>query len=177
MDNFIEIKNDNGDIIKLVGDKYGTYISTLEMGYIILPTGEFVLLENDHGQSMESFFNQFYDINNNRGQRKTTFEMIRILSLRGFVIYIGTKRSVTNLKEYDDFGFGLIYLPKEDCITNEQKVSLKKLIDSNKFIINPNKEKIRLSYSNGTDFSVRYTSEEINEIVKVNDGFEKSTLK
>lgn len=173
MKNFIEVKNDNGKIIKLVGDKDGTYISTLEMGYIILPTGEFVLLENDHGQSMEIFFNQFYNVSNDFGQRRTTFEMIRMLSLRGFVIYIGTKRGVTKLKEYDDFGFGLIYLPKEDCITNEQKISLKKLIDSNNFITNPNKEKIRLSYSNGTDFSIRYTSEEINELVKVPNDFVK----
>lgn len=162
MKNFINIKNAcNNDII-VRGDKTGDYISVLESGYIILKDGTFVILGDDHGDSLTNFYLAYHG-NLTVKNKFTTFDAIPLLSNDGFVIFLGTKRNIV-MHNTDNFGFGIIFFPKE--LTEEQKISCKKLLATNYQVLNPSLKKISIEYGCGYDLKIQYTEEEVKEILK-----------
>jgi len=168
MEELVEFKNEKGETVFVEGDLEGNYISTLECGYVILPTGAFVKIGQDHGASLTDFCNLYFDFTEeNKHQRYTTFEAIPLLCKEGFIVYLGTYRdSRSYIYQQDDFGVGIVFFPTELNLTDNQKESCLKLLNSNYGLIDNRMEKIKLEFSDGVNFRKKYKKEEIEELIK-----------
>lgn len=163
MDDMIEINNMMGNTFCVRGDIDGNYISTMEYGYVILKDGTFVILSEDHGNSLTDFY-VAYTNNQVKLKKMSTFDIIPLLSKEGLLIYIGASRKKNHLLVGDDsFGFGLIYLP--EYLTDDQKMSCRKLVESNRWITNSSREKINLEFGCGVNLTCCFTKEEVDIIL------------
>lgn len=60
MEEVICINNACNEKIYVKGDRVGNYISVLESGYIILKDGTFVILSENHGESLTDFYFSYH---------------------------------------------------------------------------------------------------------------------
>ena len=162
MENIICINNINNKKIYVNGDKTGNYISVLESGYVILKDGTYVILGNNHGESLTDFYFSYHDEIPKR-ESFTTYDAIPILSHDGFVVFIGTKREKRIEQNSNNFGFALLYLPNE--LTMEQKIACKKLLDTNYQVLNPTLKKVNIQYGSGEDLQTEYSFEEVMQLL------------
>lgn len=158
MEGLICIKDIAGNDLLVKGDLEGKFISVLECGYVILKDGTFIILGNDHGESLTEFYAKYHNVSIHK--KMTTQDAIVALANEGFVVYLGTKRSY--IREENDIGFAVLYLIKN--LTEEQKISCKKLLSTNKKILNPNEKKLNIEYGNGVDL-LPYTEDKVREIL------------
>lgn len=158
MEGIIEVEKENGNKFFTRGDKEGKYISVLECGYIILKDGTFIILSNNHGESLTDFYVTYHNIE--KFTKLTTQDAVKALANDGFVIFLGTCRN--NINSVTDLGFAILYLL--DNLTEEQIIACKKLLETNKRILNKNENKIRIEYGNGLDLSL-LTEYEVRNIL------------
>lgn len=163
MEEVICINNNCNEKIYVKGDRLGNYVSVLESGYIILQDGTFVILSENHGESLTDFY-FLYHSNLVKTNNFTTFDAIPKLAKDGFIIFLGTKRNKIQ-KNSSDFGFAIIYFP--ESLTDEQKISCRKLLDTNYQILNPDLKKLNIEYGCGDNIRVEYTEEEVNKMLQV----------
>lgn len=163
MEEVICINNACNEKIYVKGDRVGNYISVLESGYIILKDGTFVILSENHGESLTDFYFSYHS-NLIKTNNFTTFDAIPNLSKDGFVVFIGTKRNKVK-QNSNNFGFAIMYFP--ESLTDEQKIACRKLLDTNYQILNPNLKKLNIEYGCGDNIRIEYTEEEVNEMLQV----------
>lgn len=162
MENIICINNVKNKRIYVNGDKTGNYISVLEAGYVILKDGTYIILSNNHGESLTDFYFLYHDALPKK-ENFTTYDAIPVLAHDGFVMYIGTKRDNRLEQTGNNFGFALLYLPNE--LTEEQKIACKKLLDTNYQILNPTLKKVDIQYGCGENLQLEYSLEEVMQIL------------
>lgn len=163
-DSVIELRDSSNEIIFVNGDIDGTYVSVLACGYIIAKSGEFINLGKDHGESLSDFYYLYHYREGFSKKRLSTFEIIPKLVSEGFIVFIGSSKTKVYSNLCSDLGFGLLLLPDE--LTEEQKKSCKKLLDSNRQVLNPQEKKIRIEYGSGVDMSINYTEEEVEKMLQ-----------
>lgn len=158
MEEIISVKDVYGNDFLVRGDKEGKFISVLAPGYIILKDGTFILTSDNHGESLTDFYVSYHKIP--KAKYLTTQEAIKVLASDGFVVYLGTNRN--SVRDGDNFGFSVLYL--NDDLTEEQKESCKKLLNTNKRLFHPDQTRVTIEYGNGVDLT-EFSHEQVEELL------------
>ncbi len=151
--NEIEFTSFYNNKFKMSGATKDDYISTMAGGYIIRPDGLCVVVpdNSDHADISSQYIYQFLEIDYKYYQ---STEAIQILTKEPFncVVYNGVKAQ--DSKEIygknnkygssNSSGYGIIFLPLEHEMTNDQKEICQKLLSSNKSLFG-NHEKLDLT--------------------------------
>ncbi len=159
-------------------------VSILEGGYIITPDGKFIKVLD--GQDHDSVFSLY--INNYLGKPGSnelygSAECSKILNNFNHIVYYGIKvgylQAINNpkyevlnyLKEESiakmSRGLGVLSFPKNEDITNEQRLSCHKLLFTNlKSIQNTYKKIVDVSYGN-IEINRTYNSEQLDDLLTI----------
>lgn len=144
------------------------FISPLEGGYIITPSGEFIPVKDDEDHS--TVFSDYLSKYLEKYINLQTIEAAIMLGENNHIVYMGIKTSDmrdVNRRNGTCEGFGILIFPKNiRGITPEQKESCGLLIASNKSIFG-NREKIPMQYhSLSAEGSKEYTKDDILGILE-----------
>ena len=123
----LEFKSKNGTTF-FMEEEEKAFISVLANGYIITPGGDFISSSNDHGMSFGGFYHLLEGKNPTEEDKLHTMEAINKLGQLGYSLFLGTKRTTNNYQDMS-LGFGVVYIPEN--ITENQKESLKALLETN----------------------------------------------
>ncbi len=162
----LEFKSKNGKIF-FMEEEEKAFISVLANGYIITPNGDFISSSNDHGMSFGGFYHLLEGKNPTEEDKLHTMEAINKLGQSGYSLFLGTKRTTNNYQDMS-LGFGVIYIPEN--ITEDQKESLKALLETNSRRWNKEEKLLSIEYALITsEGKMQEISEEhFNEIVNDN---------
>lgn len=161
----MELTTINNNKFKMLGATKEDYISTMAAGYIIRPDGLCVVVpdNSDHADISSQYIYQYLE---SQYKYYQSTEAIRILTKEPFncVVYNGVKAQ--DAKEIyginnrygasNSNGYGILFLPLENEITEEQKEICQKLLASNKSLFG-NYDKLELTIG-------LITGEQINRI-------------
>ena len=139
----LEFKSKNGKIF-FMEEEEKAFISVLANGYIITPNGDFISSSNDHGMSFGGFYHLLEGKNPTEEDKLHTMEAINKLGQSGYSLFLGTKRTTNNYQDMS-LGFGVIYIPEN--ITEDQKESLKALLETNSRRWNKEEKLLTIEYA------------------------------
>lgn len=125
-------------------------VSTLSVGYIITPSGEFIEVKDDENHA--EVFSYYLDSYLCRKEHKyyDTLEAAKHLTIANHIVYLGLKTE--EIKDMSDnltgVGYGIFLLPDdyENTITFEQSEACLTLIKTNKSLFG-NYEKLELQFN------------------------------
>lgn len=162
----LEFKSKNEKIFYME-EEDKALISVLANGYIITKSGEFISSSSDHGMSFGSFYHLLEGNNPNEKDKLHTMEAISKLGQLGYSLFLGTKRTTNNYQDMS-LGFGVVYISEN--ITENQKESLKALLETNSRRWNKEEKLLSIEYALITsEGKMQQISEDnFNEIVNNN---------
>ena len=139
----LEFKSKNGTTF-FMEEEEKAFISVLANGYIITPGGDFISSSNDHGMSFGGFYHLLEGKNPIEEDKLHTMEAINKLGQLGYSLFLGTKRTTNNYQDMS-LGFGVVYIPEN--ITENQKESLKALLETNSRRWNKEEKLLSIEYA------------------------------
>lgn len=151
--NEIELTTIYNNKFSMIGATKEDYISTMAAGYIIRPDGLCVMIPDnlDHADISSQYIYKYLETEYKYYQ---STEAIQILTKEPFncVVYNGVKAQDSkeiygrgnNYGSSNASGYGIIFLPQETEMSEDQKEVCQRLLDSNKSLFG-NHEKIELT--------------------------------
>lgn len=139
----LEFKSKNGTTF-FMEEEDKSLISVLASGYLITQNGDFISSSIDHGMAFGNFYYLIEGKNPNEEDKLHTMEAITKLVQLGYSLFLGTKRSTNNYQDMS-LGFGVVYIPEN--ITENQKESLKALLETNSRRWNKEEKLLSIEYA------------------------------